>query len=108
MGTKPVPHPFYSPELAPCDFWLFLKLRGSHYETIVMKKAVTKVIDTLTQEDFHGLPEIVGTVQQVQCSRRRLLRKGLEFHVCAINKLPLHNSYSVFKNNVNISMAVPL
>ena len=32
------------------------------------------------------LPEVVGTVQQVYCSRRRLLRSGLEFHVCTINK----------------------
>ena len=31
------------------------KLRGCRYETIEeMKEAVTKVIDTLTQEDFHG------------------------------------------------------
>ena len=55
MGTKTVPHPPYSPDLAPCDFWLFPKLRGCRYETIEeMKEAVTKVIDTLTQEDFHG------------------------------------------------------
>ena len=48
-------HPPYSPDLAPCDFWLFPKLRGCRYETIEeMKEAVTKVIDTLTQEDFHG------------------------------------------------------
>ena len=33
-----------------------------------------------------GLPEIVRTVQQVHCSQRRLLRRGLEFHVCTINK----------------------
>ena len=56
MGIKTVPHPPYSPDLAPYDFWLFPKLRGCHYETIEeMKEAVTKVIDTLTQEDFHGL-----------------------------------------------------
>ena len=37
------------PNLAPCDFWLFPKLRGCLYETIEeMKEAVTKVIDTLT------------------------------------------------------------
>ena len=54
MGTKTVPHPPYSPDLAPCDFWLFPKLRGCRYETIEeMKEAVTKVIDTLTQDDFH-------------------------------------------------------
>ena len=28
----------------------------------------------------------VGTVHQVLCSWRRLLRRGLEFHVCTINK----------------------
>ena len=55
MGIKTVPHPPYSPDLAPCDFWLFRKLRGSRYETIEeMEEALTKVIDTLTQEDFHG------------------------------------------------------
>ena len=54
MGIKTVPHPPYSPDLAPFDFWLFSKLRGCRYETIEeMKEAVTKVIDTLTQEDFH-------------------------------------------------------
>ena len=55
MGIKTVRHAPYSPDLAPCDFWLFPKLRGSRYETIEeMKEAVTKVIDTLTQEDFDG------------------------------------------------------
>ena len=43
-------------DLAPCDFWLFPKLRGCRYETIEeMKETVTKVIDTLTQEDFLGI-----------------------------------------------------
>ena len=54
VGIKTVPHPSDSPDLAPCDFWLFPKLRGCRYETIEeMKEAVTKVIDMLTQEDFH-------------------------------------------------------
>ena len=36
----------------------FPKLRGCRYETIEeMKEAVTKVIDTLTQEDFQKLLE---------------------------------------------------
>ena len=58
MGTKTVSYRPYSPDLAPCDFWLFPKLRGCRYETIEeMKEVVTKVIDTLTQEDFdRGLP----------------------------------------------------
>ena len=55
MSIKTVPHCPYSPDLAPSDFCLFHKLRGCRYETIEeMKEAVTKVIDTLTQEDFHG------------------------------------------------------
>ena len=55
MGIKTVPQPPSSPDLTPCDFWLFPKLRGCRYETIeVMKESVTKVIDTLIQEDFHG------------------------------------------------------
>ena len=55
MGVKTIYHPPYSPDLAPCDFCLFPKITGCRYETIEeMKDAVTKVIDTLTQEDFHG------------------------------------------------------
>ena len=59
MGIKTVPQPLYSRDLAPSDFWLFPKLKeklkGCRYETIEeMKEAVTKVIDTPTQEDFHG------------------------------------------------------
>ena len=54
MGIKTVPQPPYSPDLAPGEFWLFPKLRGCRYEIIEdMKEAVTKVIDALTQEDFH-------------------------------------------------------
>ena len=49
---------FARPDLASSDFWLFPKLkenlRGCRYETIEEMKDVTKVIDTLTQEDFHG------------------------------------------------------
>ena len=48
MGIKTVHHSPYSPDLAPCEYWLFP-------ETIEeMKEAVMKVIDMLTQEDFHG------------------------------------------------------
>ena len=55
MVINTVSHPPYSPDLAPGEFWLFSKLRDCRFETIEkMKEAVTKVIDTLTQEDFHG------------------------------------------------------
>ena len=53
MGIKTVPQPPYSTDLAPCDFWLFPKIRSCCYETIEeMKVAVTKVIDMVTQEHF--------------------------------------------------------
>ena len=55
MGIKTVRHPPYSPDLSPCDFWLFPKLRGCRYERIEeMKEAMMKVIDTLKQEHSHG------------------------------------------------------
>ena len=55
MGIKTVLHRPYTPDFAPCDFWLLPKLRGCRHETIEeMKEAMTKVIDTLTQESFHG------------------------------------------------------
>ena len=55
MGINTVPQPLYNPDLAPCDFWLFPKFRGCRYEIIEqMKEAVTKVIDMITQENFHG------------------------------------------------------
>ena len=85
MGIKTVPLPPYSQGFAPCDFWLVRKLRGCRYETTEeMKEDVTKVIDTLTQEDFDGAFQKL--LEQVRCSRRRLLQRRLEFHVCTINK----------------------
>ena len=54
MGIKTIPHSPYGPDLAPFDFCLFQRLKDCRYETIEeMKEAVTKVIEKLTQEDFH-------------------------------------------------------
>ena len=74
IGTKTVPQPLDSPDLAPCDFWLFPKLRGCRDEIIEeMKEALTKVTDTLTQEDFHGAFQ--NSVQEMHC------RQGNYFEV---------------------------
>jgi transposase len=52
-----VPHPSYSPDLAPCDFSLFprlkIKLKGRHFDTIdVMEAESQAVLNTLTEHDF--------------------------------------------------------
>jgi len=52
-----IPHPLYSPDLAPCDFFLFpkmkLKLKGRRFNTTEEIQAKTqKVLDTLTEKDF--------------------------------------------------------
>ena len=74
MGINTVAHRPYSPDLAPCDFCLFPELRGCRYETIK---------DEIGCDEGHrhaytsglpwGLPEDAVTVQQVHCSRGRLL-----------------------------------
>ena len=89
MGIKSVPHPPYRPDLSPCNFWLFPKLIGCCYETIEeMKEAVTKVIDMFIQEDFHGAFQklLEWHNKCIAAGGRRLLRRGLEFQVCTINK----------------------
>jgi len=52
-----IPHPPYFPDLAPCDFFLFpkmkLKLKGRRFDTIEKIQAETqKVLDTVTEKDF--------------------------------------------------------
>ena len=84
MGINTVPQPCYSPDLVPCDFWLFPKLRGCRYETIEeIKEAVMKVIDTLTQEDFHRAFQ-----KLLERYNKRIAAGGdyfKEFHACTID-----------------------
>ena len=52
-----VPHPPYSPDFAPCDFFLFpkmkIKLKGRRFDTVEEIQAESqKVLNTLTQKDF--------------------------------------------------------
>ena len=82
-GHQDVPHPPYSPDIALCDFWLFPKLWDNWGDERGCDKGHWH---THTRELSWGLPEVAGTVQQVHCSCRRLLQRGLEFHVCSINK----------------------
>ena len=53
------PHPRYSLELVPCNFWLFPKvkitMKGKHFESIQDIEATTTAqLKTLTKEDFQN------------------------------------------------------
>jgi hypothetical protein len=52
-----IPHPLYYPDLAPCDFFLFpkmkLKLKGRRFDTTEDIHAESqRVLDILTEKDF--------------------------------------------------------
>ena len=98
MAINTIPQPPYSPDLSPCDFCLFPKLnwgdeRGcdeGHWHAH-------------TRGVLWSLPEVVGTVQ-VHCSRRRLLLRGLEFHVCTINKSH-HHHHIVLAARISLTLS---
>ena len=53
------PHQPYSPDLAPCDFWLFTKvkmtMKGKHFELIQdIEATMPAQLKTLTKEDFQN------------------------------------------------------
>jgi hypothetical protein len=74
-----IPHPPYSPDLAPCDFFLFpkmkLNLKGRRFDTIEEIQAESqRVLDT----DRKGLPGIVPKMEETvgpvyTCGRELLL-----------------------------------
>jgi hypothetical protein len=54
-----VPHPPYSPDIAPYDFTLFpklkMKLKGRRVETVFdIKRESQAVLDSIEENDFHG------------------------------------------------------
>ena len=54
-----VPHPPYSPDLAPCDFFLFpklkLQMKGRRFDTIEeIQEESQRVLDTFPKRDFQG------------------------------------------------------
>ena len=68
-------HPPYSPNLAPCAFWLFHKL--SLWNNWGDERGCDEShCHAQTSSLIWGLLRIVGTVPQVHCCRRRLLRRG--------------------------------
>jgi len=54
-----IPHPPYSPDLAPCDFFLFpklkLRMKGRRFDTIEeFQEESQRVLDTIPKWDFQG------------------------------------------------------
>jgi hypothetical protein len=54
-----VPHPPYSPDLVPCDFALFpklkMKLKGRRFETVPgIQRESKAVLDSIKENDFYG------------------------------------------------------
>lgn len=61
LAKKKIPlleYPPYSPDLAPCDFFLFPKiksaLKGTRFESVdTMKEKATELMNTLSEKDLH-------------------------------------------------------
>ena len=85
MGIKTVPHLPIVQTLLAVTFGY-----SPSSEAFVMRQDERGCNESHWLADTRGLPwglaGVVGSVQQRHCSRRRLLRRGLEFHVCSINK----------------------
>jgi hypothetical protein len=76
-GCHPPPTDF--PELAPCDFFLFpkmkLNLKGRRFDTIEDIQAESpRVLDTLTERLPGSVPKMEKTVGSVSTHGRELLR----------------------------------
>ena len=95
--------------LLPVTFGYFLSSQAVVMRQLRRwKRAVTKVIDHAhTRQLPWGLREVLVTVQ-VHFSRRRLLRRELEFHVFTINKSAHTKKVLVTKNTVFHSLSSTL
>lgn len=57
LGWTRIPHPPYSPDLTPCDFWLFSRVKkeiqGVHFgSTAVLKEAIHDQIALIPSEEY--------------------------------------------------------
>ena len=54
-GMATIRHPPYSPDLAPCDFWLFDKIKLSltdHASAQSLKKQITEILMSIPKEEY--------------------------------------------------------
>ncbi|KAI6656185.1 Transposase [Oopsacas minuta] len=57
MGMHEVPHPPYSPDIAPCDFWLFRKLKdnvsGCEFEDrLSLSWAIYRCLEVIPKDEY--------------------------------------------------------
>ncbi len=62
MNITQVPHPGYSPDLSPPDYWIFAKLKslisGQRYQTVQdLQVAIDNAITQIPQEEFRHAME---------------------------------------------------
>ena len=70
-GIIKIQHPPYSPDLAPCDFWLFDMLKQeltSHANAQSLNKQITKILSEVDRKEY-----------------AKIFHKGLEWMQCCIN-----------------------
>ena len=54
-GISTIQHPPYSPDLAPCDFWLFSLVKSqlvSHPNVESLKKQITEILFSIDQKEY--------------------------------------------------------
>jgi hypothetical protein len=74
-----IPHPPYSPDLAPCDFFLLpkmkLKLKGRRFDTIEEIQAESQRVLVTDRKGLPGsVPKMEEAVGPVSTCGRELLR----------------------------------
>ena len=83
LGWSRVPHPPYSPDLSPCDFWLFGRLkkdiRGIHFRNLaVVKEAVEEQIASIPSEEYRHMMVVSWPKRWRKC----LAEQGNYFEGC--------------------------
>ena len=90
MGIKIVPHPPYSPDLAPGDFWLFPKLRGCRYETFEeIKRLWRRSLTRLHKRTSMGLSKSCWNGKTRALQPEEITSKGTSFMCVLSIKVPI-------------------
>lgn len=56
VGITIIDHPPYSPDLAPCDFWLFDRIKQQltdHEDAESLKSQITEILDSIDTNEYH-------------------------------------------------------